>query len=197
MVDTHSSWLQKSHKQQKRRKLRSIVFDRLNQRSTFFHRDLKRHDTTAHIVLNMNPFPTISFQSSSTLYYYDIPEGEKQEWYDEKDKERFKAEAQRDIFTFWRMKGGLANAQATSDTHCRFLCLVGLERHLVSPEFSTKLLRTRKLVEHAVLSEQEKIDTDGNKAERIAAAARRHSEWSAAKAKMFGDFQHNQSKESR
>jgi hypothetical protein len=50
-----------------------------------------------------------------------------------------------------------------------------------------------------VLLEQSKIGTgydDSDKAERIAQAARRYSEWSAAQAKMFGDFQYKQSKES-
>jgi 3,4-dihydroxy-2-butanone 4-phosphate synthase len=101
------------------------------------------------------------------------------------------------------MKGGggfvCASGQSASDPQLqlqRNLCLVGLEQ-LVSPEFSKKRARTKKLVKHAVLVEQSKIETgcgDKDKAERIAEAAIRYSEWSAAQAKMRGDFQYIQNK---
>jgi hypothetical protein len=133
-----------------------------------------------------------SFQSRATLYCYEIREDELQEWYTDEDKETFKAEARKEVCVFRRIKGGFASAQgqATSGD----LCIVGLEQQLVSPEFSKKRVRTKEQVTYAVLAAQAKVDADCvAKAERIAAAARRHSEWSASKAKMFGNFQYIQS----
>jgi hypothetical protein len=81
------------------------------------------------------------------------------------------------------------------------MCIVGLEQRILSPEFSKKREKTKKLVKYAVLREQSKTDTgDGNsnnKVKRIAEAARRYSEWSVINAKAFGDFQYIQSKKSR
>ena len=113
-----------------------------------------------------------------------------------------KADARKEVDIFRKMKGGLRLAAAgLSRHHQRNLCIVGLEQQLVSPEFTKKRARTKKLVKYAVLVEQAKINAAyGNttvKAERIAAAARRHSEWSAEQAKMVGDFQHIQSKEGK
>ena len=143
------------------------------------------------------PPRSVSFQSSSTLFCYDVPEDEPQDWYTDEDEEIFKAEARKELAIFRRMKGGFGS----DPQHHRTVCIVGIEQHLISPESSKKRQRTKKLVKYAVLVEQSKIDTDtgcgsNDKAERIAEAARRYSEWSAAQAKMFGDFQHIQSKES-
>lgn len=152
---------------------------------------------------------SISFQPTSQLYRYNVPEDEPQEWYTGVDEEVFKKEARKDLTIFQRMKGGFnvngAPRQSAPDPQPQHneidsLCIVGLEQQLISPEFSKKRARTKKLVKYAVLLEQSKIDLGdsyNDKADRIAEAATRYSEWSAAQAKMFGDFQHIQSKESR
>jgi hypothetical protein len=154
--------------------------------------DQKLYDCTLSS-LKKKPRRSVSFQPRSTLYCYDVPEDEPQDWYTDEDEEIFKAEARKEIAVFRRMKGG---GFASDPQHNRNLCIVGIEQHLVSSEFSKKRARTKKLVKYAVLDEQSKIDTGcGDKAERIAESARRYSEWSAAQAKMFGDFQYIQSKE--
>jgi hypothetical protein len=150
--------------------------------------------------LKKKPRRSVSFNPNSTLYRYNVPEDDPQDWYTNQDEEVMKADARREVDIFRKMKGGLTGAAGLSRHHQRNLCIVGLEQQLVSPEFTKKRARTKKLVKYAVLVEQAKINTaygydNTHKAERIAAAARRHSEWSAAQAKMFGDFQHIQSKE--
>jgi hypothetical protein len=153
------------------------------------------------------PRRSVSFQSSSTLFCYKIPEDEPQDWYTDEDEEIFKAEARKELAVFRCMKGGFAFAgasgQSVSDPQYQGkMCIVGLEQQLVSPEFSKKRARTKKLVMYAMLAEQIRTcygfdDANDDKAKRIAEAARQHSEWSAAQAKIFGDFQYIQSKESR
>lgn len=153
--------------------------------------------------LKKKPRRSVSFKPNSTLYSYNVPEDDPQDWYTNADEEVMKADARKEVDIFRKMKGGLAGAAGgLSRQHQRSLCIVGLEQQLVSPEFTKKRARTKKLVKYAVFVEQAKINTaygydNTHKAERIAAAARRHSEWSAAQAKMFGDFQHIQSKEGR
>ena len=142
---------------------------------------------------------SVSFQTRSLLFRYDVPEDEPQDWYTDADEDMFKAEAKYDLEILKRMKEGLAGAN--SQQHNEGLCIVGLEQQLISPEFMKKRARTKKLVNYAVLLEQSKLRSrygNGNseKAERIAEAARQYSEWSAVQAKMFGDFQHTQSKQS-
>jgi len=145
---------------------------------------------------------TVSFQPRSLMFCYSIPAEETHDWYTGEDEGIFKAEARKELAVFWRMKQGYTDAlgqSASNPQHHRNLCIVGLEQDLISPAFSRESARTKKLVNCAVLLEQSKIGTgydDSDKAERIAQAARRYSEWSAAQAKMFGDFQYKQSKES-
>ena len=142
---------------------------------------------------------SVSFQTRSLLFRYSVPEDEPQDWYTSADEDMFKAEARKELAVLQGMKGGLAGA-TNSQQHNESLCIVGLEQQLISPEFSKKRARTKKLVKYAVLLEQSKIGKGyayNDKAERIAEAARQYSEWSAAQAKMFGDFQYIQSKESR
>ena len=164
----------------------------------------KRHDCTLpSLNLKKKQRRSVSFQPSSLLFCYGITEDELQDWYTGEDEEIFKAEARKEVAVFRQMKGGFtgASGQSASDPqHHRNLCIVGLEQQLISPEFSRQRARTKKLVKYAVLLEQSKIGTvygNSDKAERIAEAARRYSEWSAAQAQMFGDFQYIQSKESR
>mmetsp|Transcript_3024 Transcript_3024/g.4947 ORF Transcript_3024/g.4947 Transcript_3024/m.4947 type:complete len:203 (-) Transcript_3024:150-758(-) len=161
----------------------------------------KRHDHDRTMPsLKKKQRRSVSFQSSSLLFCYGVPEDEPQDWYTGEDEEIFKAKARKELAVFRRMKGGFAGASgqlAGVPQHHRNLCIVGLEQQLISPEFSRKRARTKKLVKYAVLLEQSKIDTgygDSDKAERISAAARQYSERSAAQAKMFGDFQYIQSK---
>ena len=135
---------------------------------------------------------TLSFRSRSTLYCYDVPEDELQEWYTDEDEETFKAEAREEVSIFRRIKGGFASIQGQLTSGD--LCIVGLEQQLVSPEFSKKRERTKKLVTYAVLAAQATSDADcADKAESIANASKQFSEWSSSKAKMFGDFQYIQS----
>ena len=141
---------------------------------------------------------SVSFQTRSLLFRYDVPEDEPQDWYTDADEDMFKAEAKYDLEILKRMKEGLAGAN--SQQHNEGLCIVGLEQQLISREFMKKRARTKKLVNYAVLLEQSKLRNSycgySEKAERIAEAARQYSEWSAAQAKMVGDFQHIQSKQS-
>ena len=75
----------------------------------------------------------------------------------------------------------------------RPVCIVGLEKHLVSPEFSMKRAKSKRLVTCAVLLEQ--ACGSGSKAERIVYAAMRLSEWSVNRAINVGDIQHRESRE--
>ena len=144
---------------------------------------------------------SVSFQTRSLFFRYSVPEDEPQDWYTSADEDMFKAEARAELAVLQGMKGGLAgDTNSNSQQRNESLCIVGLEQQLISPEFSKKRARMKKLVKYAVLLEQSKIGTGyshNDKAERIAEAARQYSEWSAAQAKMFGDFQYIQSKESR
>ena len=158
----------------------------------------KRHDCT--LLPSLNPKKkqrrSVSFQPSSLLFCYGITEDEPQDWYTGEDEEIFKAEARKEVAVFRQMKGGFTGASGESAGDPQ-LCIVGLEQQLISPGFSRQRARTKKLVKYAVLLAQSKIDTgygDSDKAERISVAVRQYSEWSAAQAKMFGDFQYIQSK---
>jgi hypothetical protein len=150
------------------------------------------------VKLKEKPRRSVSFQYSSTLFCYYIPEHEPQDWYTAEDEEIFKAEAQKEVDVLRRMKS--ASGQSDSYTqHHQNMCIVGLEQQLISPEFSAKRERRKKLVKDAVLREQSKIDTghgnSSNKVKQIAEAARRYSERSVINAKAFGDFQYIQSRE--
>lgn len=146
---------------------------------------------------------SVSFSLNSTICYYRIPKDDPQEFYSDEDQERMKADARKDLAAFRRIKTreeyGCGSSDDDPEERRRNLCIVGLEQHLVSPEFSRERARTKKLVTRAVLVEQARpyYSVDDDKVERIAEAARRYSEWSAARAKMFGDFQYIQSKECR
>jgi hypothetical protein len=147
------------------------------------------------------PHQSVSFQSSSSLFCYNIPDDEPREWYTDEDEEIVKAEARKEVGVLRRMKAGASGQSARNPQphHHQNMCIVGLERQLISREFRKKRARTKKLVNYAVLRKQSKIGTghgnSNNKVERIAEAARRYSEWSVINAKMFGDFQYIQSKE--
>lgn len=141
-----------------------------------------------------------SFSPNSTVYCYEVPEGEQQEWYTSADKDLFKAEARLECEVFRRLKKGRF-AQGQGELDCSLpqidLCIVGLEQQLISPEFTRKRVQTKKLVTNAVLMEQARrygygdSDSDSDKAERIANAARRYSKWSTKQAKIVGEFQSN------
>ena len=166
--------------------------------------------STLQIKNKRKPRRSVSFRLKSTLFCYDVPENE-QEWYTADDEDIFKAQAQKAVVVFQKMKGGfpISDAQApaamddddTQDPDPEDLCIVGLEQQLVSPDFTKKRAKTKKIVKYAVLFAQHqarRMDSDvDDKAERIADASIRYSQWSAAQAKMFGEFQYMQSKESR
>ena len=156
----------------------------------------KRHGCTLPSLNLKKKRRSVSFQLSSLLFCYGVPEDVTQDWYTGEDEEIFKAEARKEVAVFRQMKGGFTGASGESAGDPQ-LCIVGLEQQLISLEFSRQRARTKKLVKCAVLLEQSKIGTcygDSDKAERISAAARQYSERSAAQAKMFGDFQYIQSK---
>ena len=105
------------------------------------------------------------------------------------------ARKQVDIFRMMREEQ-IPTSDIIALQHQHNLSEVGLERQLLGVEFSEKRSRTKRLVAHAVMLEQAKIDAGYNeidKVERIAAAARRYSDWSTSYAKMFGDFHHTES----
>ena len=144
------------------------------------------------------PRRSVSFATKCTGYQYDYSPTEDvldlklsgKIWYTEEDEENFKAQARRDVEAFKRLqKGGEPDGCVQ-----RNLCLVGLEQHLVSPDYIKKRARTKKLITYAVLEAQSR-GVGKNGPERIAKIAQRYSEWSVEQAKKFGDFQHIQSKE--
>ena len=71
-------------------------------------------------------------------------------------------------------------------------CPIGLEKQLVSKDFSKKRALSRRLVMAAVHMEQQaqfSHEHEHDRQERIAAASIRHSEWSKAQALTIGNFQ--------
>jgi hypothetical protein len=105
------------------------------------------------------------------------------------------ADARKQVHLFRMMQEDelLSTSDIIAMRHQHDLTEVGLERQLLGREYSEKRSRTKRLVAHAVLLEQAKIDAGYNKidkVERIAAAARRYSDWSTRYAKMFGDSHH-------
>lgn len=140
---------------------------------------------------------SVLFQPSSTLFLYEGQECALQElWYTKADEDIFKAAAKKQVAAFHQlqMKSG------ESVGPCCFLnqgglCIVGLERDLLSPEISEKRVLTKRLIKCAVLVEQARRGPcSSNKAERIAYAAMRHSEWSSLEATAVGAFQYRQSR---
>ena len=106
---------------------------------------------------------------------------------------RADARKQVDIFRMMREEQ-IPTSDIIALQHRHNLTEVGLERQLLGLE--RRRTRTKRLVAHAVMLEQAKIDAGYNeidKVERIAAAARRYSDWSTSYAKMFGDFHHTES----
>ena len=145
------------------------------------------------------PRRSVSFATKCTGYQYDYSPTDDvldlklsgKIWYTEEDEENFKGQARRDVEAFKRLQKG---GEETDGCVQRNLCLVGLEQHLVSPDYTKKRARTKKLITYAVLGAQSR-GVGKNDPERIAKTAQRYSEWSVEQAKKFGDFQHIQSKE--
>ena len=87
----------------------------------------------------------------------------------------------------------LRNKKAAEDAGIPYgvMCPVGLEK-LISNDFMKKRELSRKLVKAAVLMEQARImshEHEYDRQERIAAASRKHSEWSRSQALSVGTFQ--------
>jgi hypothetical protein len=140
---------------------------------------------------------SVSFSNTGSFFEYDYSPSDDllglklsgRIWYTEEDEEKFKAQARRDVAAFKRLQKGDTDGCPPQ----RNLCIVGLEQHLVSPDYNKKRARTKKLITYAVLGAQKRGVV--NDPERIAKTARRYSEWSVEQAKKFGDFQRLQSKE--
>eukprot|EP00984_Skeletonema_dohrnii_P016021 scaffold7022_cov87-Skeletonema_dohrnii-CCMP3373.AAC.1 len=73
----------------------------------------KRHDSplpspSLKKSLKKKQHRSVSFQSSSLLFCYGVPEDETQDWYTGEDEEIFKAEARKEVAVFQqlKMKGG-------------------------------------------------------------------------------------------
>ena len=145
---------------------------------------------------------SVSFSPKSTLLLYEeAPEeddSQQELWYTQEDEDRFKADAQRQLAAFRRLQSGAPDGCSLQQDD--ELCIVGLEGHLVSPQFTKKRVRTKRLVIFAVKLEQARCssrssNSNSDKAERIANAVMRHSEWSTVQAAFVGDFQYSQSRE--
>lgn len=139
------------------------------------------------------PRRCVSFSSASTYTVVSLTGEEFADikhkiWYTEEDEGRFKEAARMEVAAFKRLQKGGDSAAKQKD-----MCIVGLEQHLVSHDYTKKRARTKKLISYAVLGAQAR-GGDAGDPERIAKTARRYSEWSAEQAKKFGDFQHIQSK---
>jgi hypothetical protein len=139
---------------------------------------------------------SVSFKSASTVYEYEDALSDEEFlqlkeriWYTEEDEEVFKAAARKEVAAFKRLQKG----KSDNNVQQRDLCIVGLEQHLVSPDYTKKRARTKKLITYAVLGAQAREAS--NNPERIAKAARRYSDWSVEQAKKFGDFQRIQSED--
>ncbi|KAL7432466.1 hypothetical protein ACHAXM_003126 [Skeletonema potamos] len=138
---------------------------------------------------------SVSFATTGSFFEYDYSPTDDllglklsgKIWYTEDDEEEFKAQARRDVAMFKRLQKG--DTDGCPPQHN--LCLVGLEQHLVSPDYTKKRARTKKLLTYAVLGAQKWGVV--NDPELIAKTARRYSEWSVEQAKKFGDFQRLQS----
>lgn len=142
---------------------------------------------------------SVSFSPTSSMVYWkpshhDLRDLKDSIWYTSEDEDRFKADARKEIDAFKMLKRRTSDEDNGDDSkypqHQRGLCIVGIEQHLVSSDHSRKRARAKKKVTRAVLGAQ----AHGFAFERIAETVRRYSEWSAAQAKIIGDFQHTLSK---
>mmetsp|Transcript_11198 Transcript_11198/g.27528 ORF Transcript_11198/g.27528 Transcript_11198/m.27528 type:complete len:188 (-) Transcript_11198:266-829(-) len=138
---------------------------------------------------------TVQFSTTSVLHCYDTPEndgcGSSTSYYSSEEEQQFKRQAKIDIMCFRLMKE--SGSEIKSELPDDMLCPVGLEKSLISKDYTKKRAITKRLVMLAVLAEQsqtlhQKID---DKWERIAAASRQHSEWSRTQARTIGSFQAN------
>ena len=109
-------------------------------------------------------------------------------WYTRKDEQQFQVNARYEMLSYLRTK----QAAQEAGVPVKVTCPVGLEKQLISNNFTKKRVLTRKLVKAAVLMEQARImshEHEYDRQERIAAASRKHSEWSRSQALSVGTFQ--------
>mmetsp|Transcript_26924 Transcript_26924/g.45689 ORF Transcript_26924/g.45689 Transcript_26924/m.45689 type:complete len:201 (-) Transcript_26924:167-769(-) len=141
------------------------------------------------------PRRSVSFQPTSALYLYEAPEPEDDFtlWRTEEDEELSKANARLELSLLKQMQSGEAPGGDRS-LNADDLTTVGLEKYLVSPDFTMKRARFMRLVTCAVLMEQAHGFDFDNKAERIACASIRLSKWSAEQARVVGKIQHRESR---
>ena len=139
------------------------------------------------------PKKRVQFSTISSLYTYqdcqdDLVVSSRCRWYSLEDYQRFKQEAKRDRISCLQKKKRKSNGDDIGDDT---VCPFGLELQLVSSDFTKKRLIKKALVGLAVREEQERPTNENfiYRQERIAAASRRHSEWSRIQAQAVGAFQ--------
>ncbi len=180
---------------------------------------LQLQPSDSDIGLKMRPSrrrSTVTFSPKLIIYRYDISDSERQEWFNDEDVKLFRAETRKEVAELQLLKMKTwAESDCSSDDNCcdgsnsintndleerHDLCIVGLEKLLISAEFTNKRERIKERVKRAVLGKQGQTKAkvcaaeDFYKADRIAEAARQYSKWSTSQAKVRGNFQYIQSK---
>ena len=123
----------------------------------------------------------------STMSQMHVIEPIDRSWYTRKDEQQFHVNARYEMLSYLRTKQAAQEAGVLLDVSCP----VGLEKQLISKDFTKKRALTRKLVKAAVHMEQARLshEHEYDRQERIAAASVRHSEWSRSQALTVGTFQ--------
>ena len=129
----------------------------------------------------------VQFSHVSTLYSYN-KELTTSLWYSPEEEDASKLQAKLDVITYQSMAA--SNNNGTSKRR-HAITPVGLEKSLVSRDFTKQRVLARKLVYAAVLGEQELAyrKNEEVKPDLIAAASMYHSEWSRSQAEEIGKFQ--------
>ena len=134
---------------------------------------------------------TVRFSPASFVRTYEAPQHQSacSSWHTSADEQHFKKRARLETMIFRQMKEDGCDLVGTISSD--MLCPVGLEKHLISREFTRKRAITRRLVTLAVLREQARHVSSkaDDQQERIANASKQHSEWSRAQAQTIGSFQ--------
>ena len=124
----------------------------------------------------------------STMSQMHITEPIDRPWYTHQDEQQFRVNSRNEMLSYLRTKLTAQDAGVPLIVSCPF----GLEKQLVSKDFSKKRALSRRLVMAAVHMEQQaqySHEHEYDRQERIAAASIQHSEWSKAQALTIGNFQ--------
>ena len=147
---------------------------------------------TSSSVRRRTPLSSVSFSPINKLAEIEYPYDYDRQSYTSEDVEKFKKESREEVVAFLRLKYGSCTPH---HSHCH-LNLVGLEQYVLTPNVLNQQAHLRELVRYAVLSEQALLKGFvGDTSAYIADASRHCSEQSALQAKLIGDFQFIQSKE--